>query len=417
VTASLRAALVAAALVLGRPAWAVSISSVARTTTTASAGVSAEELAEIAAALGADAAPPPAPPAETGFSIQSMLPDIGVVLDVALAAFSEEEPLQTGGHDPTRTGFNLQQLEMSLSSKVDPYFRFDANLVFAEAGVEIEEAYATTLDLPGHLQVRAGQFLTRFGRINPTHPHAWAFVDQPLAIGRVFGAEGNRGLGAELSWLSPLPWFAELITSVTQAGGEATARSFFGAEDLPIRSPLDLQATLALKQFFPVSEDHSLGVGLSVATGPNPTGRTNRTDVFGVDLYYKFRPITYASNLILGIESEWLWRRRQVPSDLLQDVSGYLQASLRFAARWAVAARFDLGTPETGTVADSPFRLDPDWDALRHRWTANLTFWPTEFSRLRLQGSADVPTWRDQPIWAAMLAAEFVVGAHGAHAF
>ena len=55
---------------------------------------------------------------------------------------------------------------------VDPYFRFDSNLVFSQFGVEIEEAYATTLDLPANLQVRAGQFLTRFGRINATHPHA-----------------------------------------------------------------------------------------------------------------------------------------------------------------------------------------------------------------------------------------------------
>ena len=49
--------------------------------------------------------------------------------------------------------------------------------------------------------------------------------------------------------------------------------------------------------------------------------------------------------------------------------------------------------------------------------SANLTFWPSEFSRFRLQGSMDAPGWKDDPTWAVMLAGEFVVGAHGAHKF
>ncbi len=115
----------------------------------------------------------------------------------------DPEHHQTGGHDPSENGFNLQALELSLGSSVDPYFRFDAQLVFAEEGVELEEAYATTLDLGSRLQARAGQFLTRFGRLNATHLHTWNFVDQPFALGRAFGADGNRGLGFELSYLTP----------------------------------------------------------------------------------------------------------------------------------------------------------------------------------------------------------------------
>jgi hypothetical protein len=48
---------------------------------------------------------------------------------------------------------------------------------------------------------------------------------------------------------------------------------------------------------------------------------------------------------------------------------------------------------------------------------ANVTFWPTEFSRLRLQGSLDLPEWREDPVAAVFLAAELVTGAHGAHTF
>ena len=61
--------------------------------------------------------------------------------------------------------------------------------------------------------------------------------------------------------------------------------------------------------------------------------------------------------------------------------------------------------------------LDPDQSDDRHRGTVNVTFWPTEFSRLRLQGSGDFPGWRPEPIWAGFFAFEVLIGTHGAHKF
>jgi hypothetical protein len=339
------------------------------------------EQAELDAATGADAAAsvPAASPAP--LSLQSMAPDIAIITDVALAWFSEDENLQVGGHDPNTNGFSLQQLELSLGKNVDPYFRYDANIVFSQFGVEIEEAYATTLALPYQLQLRAGQFLTRFGRINATHPHAWDFVDQAFAISRIFGAEGNRGLGLELSWLSPLPWYVEVVGSLTDA-----------RDDL--------------------SDDWSLFWGLSAATGPNATGHHNHSDVFATDVYLKYRPITRQSDTVVVLQSEWFYRRRQVPRDVVADVNGYAYLFWRFAQRWGTAARY-----EYGGAADGPDDLDPEWTSARQRVSADLTFWPTEFSRLRGQLSADLPGWQDDPIYAFMLTGEFVVGAHGAHKF
>lgn len=372
----------------------------------------AADLAEIEAALGADAkaAAGTAPAAAAPPVTSSFNPDIGIILNLAAAWFSEDENLQTGGHDPTKNGFNLQSLEMSFGKAVDPYFRFDAYLAFSQEGVEIEEAFATTLALPANLQVRAGQFLTQFGRINSTHVHAWDFVDQPMAIGRVFGGEGNRGLGVEVSYLTPAPFFLELVASATDANGEGTARSFFGAADLPVESPVDFQGTLAAKEFFELSDNWSLALGQSLASGPNATGRDTRTNVMGVDLYLKYRPITFGSNTVVAVQSEWLYRRRQLPAGVTTDINGYAHLFWKFARRWGTAARYELGTAN----ADD---LDPEWVDDRHRLSVNLTFWPTEFSKLRLQGSVDDPTWQANPIWAAFLAAEFTVGAHGAHKF
>ena len=385
--------------------------------------------AELQKALEADAAqakatmgaaPPPAPPEAAGAPafLQSMNPDISLITGVALGWFSRDQHHQSGGHDPTKTGFNLQQVEMSLHKSVDPYFRFDSYIVFGQFGVEIEEAYATTISLPWNLQARAGQFLTRFGRINPTHPHQWDFVDQPFALGRVFGGEGNRGLGFELSHLLPLPWYAEIIASVTDPVGEATARTFYGARDLGIRTPFDFQSTLALKQFFPLSDDWSLLWGLSGAAGPNPTGHGNRSEIFGTDLYLKYRPISRGGNTTVSLQTEWFYRRRQVPEDVLQDVNGYAYLFWRFALRWAAAARYEHGSPTWAMTGRNPGDyLDSYWTDHRHRASANVTFWPSEFSRIRLQGSSDAIGWESRVNLAVFLAFEVAIGAHGAHRF
>ena len=119
-----------------------------------------------------------------------------------------------------------------------------------------------SLALPGGLQVKAGQFLTRMGRLNPTHPHSWSFVDQPLVNGTLLGSEGSRGTGLEVSWLTPLPWFVDVLLSATDAAGECCARSFMGGDDLGVRSPLDFVYTLGLRQFFELNDDLGLAWGL-----------------------------------------------------------------------------------------------------------------------------------------------------------
>ena len=84
---------------------------------------------------------------------------------------------------------------------VDPYLDGEMHLVNfidpiqGDTVVELEEAFMTTRSLPKGLQLKAGQFLTEFGRINPTHPHAWAWLDQPIINTRVFGPDGMRAPG------------------------------------------------------------------------------------------------------------------------------------------------------------------------------------------------------------------------------
>src|SRR2546430_13787185 len=140
------------------------------------------------------------------------------------------EQLQPGGHDPKQRGFTIQNLETTFEGKVDPYFRGQANIVLqidprGETTIEAEEAYLQTMSLPWNLQVKAGQFFTEFGRLNPTHPHTWDFVDQPLVNGRFLGEDGLRSAGGRISWLAPTPFYSELYMTVANSQG-GTAFSF-----------------------------------------------------------------------------------------------------------------------------------------------------------------------------------------------
>ena len=72
---------------------------------------------------------------------------------------------------------------MSLGENVDHLFELRANLVFSAYGVEVEEAYGRTLALPGGLQLRAGQFLTRMGRLNAPTPIVGRLWTNPSSTG------------------------------------------------------------------------------------------------------------------------------------------------------------------------------------------------------------------------------------------
>jgi hypothetical protein len=404
-------------LCLSSPAWAADAPASAP-----AAPVSEAELRALTEALGADAqavqagsasAPAaasggtkPAAPAASGNTGGL---DLALILDVAGAWFSDDEPLQAGGHDPNHTGFTFQQLELSAGANVDPFFRFDTNIVFGLFGVEVEEAYGSTLALPGNLQVRAGQFLTRFGRLNGTHPHAWSFADQPLVNGRYFGSEGSRGLGAELSWLSPLPWYVELVGSATEAAGECCARSFYGGDDLGVDGVGDLLYTTALKQFFPFTGSASLLWGLSAQFGPNASGNGNRTEIYGTDLYLRFRPVDSSERRAFSWQTEVMHRRRQVPHDVLTDLGGYTQVVANWSPDWETGLRAERVLPLDGD--------DPELAESEAKYAAAVTWHPSHFSRLRLQTSVADRGGGSDLIYGALLALELVTGTHGAHAF
>ncbi len=370
----------------------------------------AADAAALAAALAADASESAAP-ASSGGGESPLMPSISLIFDGAAAWFSDPNNLQAGGHDPTRTGFNLQQVELHMESNVDPYVHFATNIVWGPDGVELEEAFAQTTALPGNMQVKAGKFLNPFGRLNPTHPHAWHFVDAPFALTKMLGGDGSRGLGSEFAWLAPLPWFFEARVAVSHPDPD-TGRSYVDpAVAKPVHTLEDLIWTGNVRQFFALNDNWSLYWGLSTQQGSSPQAFSGSTQIYATDLYLRWRPVENTDRSAISLQAEALWRRRDWSGRQMDDWAGYAQVVGEINPRWEAGVRAELGSG----VQDDP--LDKAWVGQRQRHTLQATYYPSHFFRLRLQGSVDLPSWRPDPVYAAMFAIETVIGAHGAHAY
>jgi hypothetical protein len=349
------------------------------------------------------------------------------------------ESLQLGGHDPKQRGFTVQNLELTLDGKVDPYFRGQANIILqidpeGETTLEAEEAYLETMSLPWNLQVKAGQYFTEFGRLNPQHPHTWDFVDQPLVNGRFFGEDGLRNPGARLSWLAPTPFYSELFLSAQNSQGE-TAFSFrdshedgylFGrpAVDTRVKGFGDLLYVPRYAASFNLTDEQTIVLGASGAFGPNASGTRNDTQVYGADLFYKWKSRHHSKGFpFVTWQTEWLYRRYEaaafagdanqpvaLPAETLKDWGLYSQVSYGFQKGWVASLRGDYVTGD-----QAAFSPDPDRDT-RWRISPALTFYPSEFSKIRVQYNYDdrENVGKDHSIWVQF---EFLLGAHAAHKF
>jgi len=357
--------------------------------------------------------------------------------DFGWSSESDVASLQTGDHDPQVRGFTIPNEEITLDGAVDPYFQGFANVVYkldaqGESAVELEEAYFLTLSLPHNLQLKAGQFFAEFGRQNQQHPHAWPFADQPLVLGRMFGAEGLRSQGARLSWLAPTPWYAEVMVSALNSAGGTTAS--FRSDESPeihggqlqeraVRSVGDLLLVPRIAASFDLTPTQTVVLGASAALGPNNSGPDARTRIYGADAYWKWKAATAQAGFpFVSLQSEVMVRRydaaqRQaaaepavsLPAETLRDGGYYAQLLWGIRPRIVAGLR---GEAVSGDAAafESPLRTD------RTRVSPDLTIYPTEFSKIRVQYNYDHRDGigNDHSLW---LQFEFLLGAHAAHKF
>ncbi|MDX2424706.1 MAG: hypothetical protein QNK15_00465 [Cycloclasticus sp.] len=342
------------------------------------------------------------------------------------------EGLQAGAHDPNQNGFTVQNVELSIGGTVGPYFDAKAHIIFqidadGETVVELEEAFFTTRSLPWGLQVKGGQYFTEFGRQNPQHPHTWAFVDQPVVLSRFFGGDGLRGQGVRASWLMPTDWYSELYFGVQNPKGE-TATSFLngpGEEiggytlvDRDARDFGDLLYSARWLNGFDLSETLSMNLGVSGLWGPNASGTTTDTNIYGADLYLKWQPLSSQRGFpFIAWHTEILKREYEAgdPGDLSSET--LRDRGLFTQVLWGFKPGLVAGLRAEYASADGNTSTDPLRDT-RKRLSPNLTWYPSEYSKVRLQYNRDwaehLPGGTADSLWLQM---EFSLGSHTAHTF
>lgn len=362
------------------------------------------------------------------------------VFALAYSSAADLHNIEVGDHDPQQRGFNARNTELAFDGAVDPYFEGFANIVFLldndnETQVELEEAFMRTTSLPYNLQIKAGQFFADFGRLNPTHPHTWDFADTPLVNGLFLGPDGLRGVGAQGSWTLPVPWYSQLIFASQNGRGE-TGFSFRNpgdngmffdrvTTDREVRGLQDFVWIPRFENSFNLSDTQTVLAGVSGAFGSNETGANSRTQIYGADLLYKWKSSHAEGGFpFVKWQTEFMYRRFQAGhgandsfpvAETFHDWGVYSQVLWGFKKGWVAGIRGDYVN-----MQDSQYTNDLDRQS-RSRISANLTWYPTEFSKLRLQYNHDFLEENfflsDREVDSLFFQFEFILGAHGAHKF
>lgn len=337
-------------------------------------------------------------------------PEIGVVADIV---GNWDSP---GNEDAEgRDRVSARELELVLGSAVDPYSRLDATIAFSDfEEASLEEAYYTHYGLPLGVTGRLGKFKPHLGKALQMHRDSLDTVDQPLVIQRYFGVEGYNKAGVDLTKNLDLglPVSQQVSVGLLEGGNGEDGTLFNESRRHPA-----LYAHL--KNYFDVTPESGLELGMSYLTGSSDTDMTFGTHILGGDATYiwryadqrhfKFQAETFAGTRHENIGDESVDPDTGASSFPEVDDSrgfwgSYILADWRFSPRWAVGTRFDhVSLIRTLDLVDSD---GPDVG-----WAAYLTFYQSEFARWRLQvNQRNVTVGNNE--YEALVQGTFAIGEH-----
>jgi hypothetical protein len=341
-----------------------------------------------------------------GGGAASLNPDISLITDFLVDLSPDAATLEGGER------YQLREVELGVQGAVDPYFRYDAFLGLHEDGIEIEEAYATTLSLPADLQGRLGKFLLPFGKVNLTHRPELPMFDYPLVHREYFGEEGFASTGLWGSWIGDPLGFYQEVSIVAAEGiephehdhdpveGDAPAEE---GSDRGLGQDLGDRLWLAhLKNSIDLSPASNLEIGASWATAIVEEDEVRaRTGLWGVDVTWRWKPPQLSKYRSAILQAEAIWRDEAGPAEAR--AGGFVYGQWQLGRRWFVGARLDrVERPEgEGTLKGGQLVV---------RW------FPTEFSQLRLAYERQDPP-AESTLDRLIFQTTFALGPHRPHAF
>ncbi|MFH1005822.1 MAG: hypothetical protein V1781_10105 [Bacteroidota bacterium] len=302
----------------------------------------------------------------------------------------------------------LNEVEFSFQSVIDPYARADffysvgEDVATGNFSSEIEEGYLTTLSLPAHLQLKVGRFKQMSGRVNSVHSHALPFIDIPDAYMNFFGEEGLKGDGLSLSWLLPNHiFFQELTVEATNVANEIPSFQ---------RSKKNNYLYLAhLKNFWDLSANATLELGLSGMTGENPMKKI--TNIGAIDITYKWKPVRYNTYRSVTFQNELYYSQAMLDSNTVNALGFYSLLNVQVAKRWFLSGRFDY--------SNNPYSAQ----FVQQSGSLTLGWYATEFQKIEIEGkyttmNESLPENNNEKFFVqAYLRWIFVIGTHGAHQY
>lgn len=332
-------------------------------------------------------------------------------MDTAYGTASmDQEELAAGHHDPSRRdGFTIQNLEFSLSGRLNDYNEFFVTYAgpFGEGdkydGIW-EEWFWKFKNLPGGFELRGGRVYNRFGIQNTYHPHGFDWVDQYLVNTRMLGDDSLTTIGVELTWIAPLPWTSQFDFAYGVAPGhEEHDHGGFTGRYNPDESHFAEDETLFVANWTNIwnyNDFHQFRGGVTGAWGDNHSGY--RSSIYGAHVEYQWRENGFESGgRYFRVRSEAMFNRFRVEDEFgltnspatQQDFGAYLSLLYGLPQNLELGLRAEYVAGNHDTEQDSRFRASPGIT-----WYANAA----RTLRLRLQYNYDHSNIRgtDHAIWA-----------------
>jgi len=325
-----------------------------------------------------------------------------LALGGSTAEGDELQQLQAGTHDPRRNGFTVQALALAVDAELDPQVNASASLVShiepdGENVVELEQAFIVVKNSSHNLSAMAGQYFLDFGEQNTRHPNDWDFVDVPFLISRLFGGDKLRSQGIQFSWLPTLPWRSTLVMGVSNPNGE-TATSFLYQpgeavaghvlQAREVQKPADLLYSLKWSHQVPFADPQRIGLGASALFGPNASGDTTDTQIYGLNFEWSRYQSRLRRQRLFSWHTELMFRRYEAGDqhdpmhEILKDYGVFSQAVWKPDSHWAVGLRAEFADGNKGNFSDA------SRDA-RKRFSINLTHPISKSVKWRIQVNHD----------------------------
>ncbi len=367
-----------------------------------------------------------AAPAQT-----TLNPDISLIGDVKVYGHNDS----TRADETEHVTLADPEMELFISGYLNPYASATATIAWHPgADAEIEEIFATFhRGLPLNANIRAGKYRLEFGRLNPTHPHAYSFIKMPIAHEALLGAEGLNDMAIRSAFLLPTgAAYTELMGAIlkgdalqghSHSDDEESGEGHEHGSDERVDPGFLGRLTTSVAP----GESTELAIGATVVNSAYGFAEHDHADsveseeppeelrawLVGGDIKYKWKPSRYTS---LQIEAEALLRReKQHEGDDLSSYGGYAYLDYRFRQRYNLGTIVEWLRQKHAHEHEEGEIEVYDMDTWRLGVFAG--FAPVEeTSLLRLAGHWTEPEEGDG-FWEVTLQLVFSLGPHQPHTF